>query len=108
MAANYASRKRTTLLILLVLTIISVQVGWWIVLSQDQNLNYEILQERFLQPYPAFLRTPRSITFINLLAALICWLGSLWILIRSPRETWGWVGCIWSTVLLIWLGFSLA
>ena len=108
MKVNHHGNKRVVFVVLIVLTIISLQLGWWIALSLDQSLSYEQLQERFLQPYPAFLGSARAVTGINLLLALVCWLWSMRTLIRASKDAIGWTALVWSSVLVIWLGFSLS
>lgn len=108
MKIKHPTNNRLSLLVLIVLTIITLQIGWWMVLSSDPSLSFEELQAKFIQPYPALLGSPRDITAINLLLALGCWWWTIRNLVRATNNVIGWMIFVWNSVLVLWLGFSLS
>lgn len=108
MSNTYPRINKTTVFVLLTLVIVSMQIGWWIVLSGDESLSYAQVQTRFVRPYPSFLSSASMITWINLLITGICWFWSVRAVARGLESRWIVVALVWSSLIVLWLGFSLS
>ena len=92
---------------LILLSIVGIDVYWWIIISSDSSKTFSEVQTAYLQKFPLFLRNGKSITMINIVLLSI----SAFLFQKASNfasfKKLGLIFMIICLVLIAWQFFSL-